>query len=75
MRKTINDAEKPRGTPIERPWLDKEDKPILDELGQQMRCTQRLLVDHGHHYIFCGAYHPKLPTVMTEKGPRCIFHR
>lgn len=54
--------------------LDETDAEVLKTLAKEKRCQQRLHVDRGQHYVYCGGYFHG-PATKTKKGWRCEHHQ
>jgi hypothetical protein len=55
--------------------FDLEDAEVIARLESERKCTERLVVDGGRHYIYCGAYHDRPAYHVSEKrGMRCPLH-
>ena len=54
--------------------LDEADAELLKGLAEDKRCQQRIIVDGGRHYVYCGGYFHG-PATKTKKGWRCEHHK
>lgn len=49
---------------------DRHDKATLRQLAAERKCQERVIVDKGYHYVFCGK-----PARLVGKKYKCSLHK